>query len=392
MPTTRCQPILTSKTPLADRHESPDSAPASLIVRGVDKAFDGQPAVDGVRLDVPAGSTVALLGPSGCGKTTLLRCIAGLERCDAGEVWIGDTQVAGSGLHVPPERRNVGMVFQDWALFPHVSVARNIGFGLTRPERRSGVVGELLELVGLAGLDDRSPGTLSGGQQQRVALARALAHGPSIILLDEPFSNLDSALRSQVRLDVRELMRDLGITALFVTHDQEEAFELGDEVAVMFEGLIEQQAPPAELYHDPATQAIADFIGDANMLAGAATGSVADTQIGPVPLCRQLEGPVDVLVRPEQLELGHGCDGVIQDVEFYGHDAVYRVRLACGLELGVRVLASPELGIGEQVAVSYNGRPAPCFASSPASNGHDGARASLATELQPRAARHVSSG
>ena len=230
------------------------------------------------------GAIVALLGPSGCGKTTLLRTIAGLERLDGGEVRIGDAVVSGPGAHVPPERRRVGMVFQDWALFPHLTVAQNVGYGLPRVDRRGPRVEAALAMVGLAGLGDRSPGTLSGGQQQRVALARALAPEPGVLLLDEPFSNLDSALRVQVRTEVHQLLADLGVTTVFVTHDQEEAFVLGDEVAVMHEGAIVQQAEPATLYARPATPWVATFVGDANLVEATADGHTAATPVGPIAL------------------------------------------------------------------------------------------------------------
>ncbi|MEZ5136817.1 MAG: ABC transporter ATP-binding protein [Acidimicrobiales bacterium] len=191
--------------------------------------------LDDVSLRVPAGAMVALLGPSGCGKTTLLRAIAGLVAVDAGQVRVGDRVLTGDGVSVPPERRQVGMVFQDWALFPHLSVARNVAYGLGGDQRADTDrrVDDALAMVGLAGLGDRLPGTLSGGQQQRVALARALAPEPAVLLLDEPFSNLDAALRAQVRTEVHALLVRLGITTIVVTHDQEEAFVLGDEVAVL---------------------------------------------------------------------------------------------------------------------------------------------------------------
>src|SRR5919108_626478 len=231
------------------------AATGALAVDGLVKAFDGAPVLDGVRLAVPSGKVVALLGPSGCGKTTLLRCIAGLERPDAGEVRLAGRLLCGPGAHVPPERRRIGMVFQDGALFPHLSVAGNVAYGLRREERRNGRVEEALALVDLAGLGERAPASLSGGQQQRVALARALVTHPTALLLDEPFSNLDTLLRVQIRAEVQRLLADLGVTAVFVTHDQQEAFVVGDEVAVMLGGRVAQQAAPAELYAAAATAA-----------------------------------------------------------------------------------------------------------------------------------------
>lgn len=353
-----------SRPSLARRvREAADIAPRSLSIQGLEKHFEETRAVNGASLDVPAGSIVALLGPSGCGKTTLLRCVAGLERPDAGAISIGDETVSSAHIDVPPERRGIGMVFQDSALFPHASVARNVGFGLSRRERRSSFVDELLSLVGLEGFGDRSPETLSGGQQQRVALARALAHAPSVILLDEPFSNLDAALRASLRRDVRDLMRELGMTAVFVTHDQGEAFELGDEVAVMIDGVIQQQATPGELYEHPRSRSVAEFIGDANVLRGEAEGDRADTAIGPVPLKESAVGPVEIVVRPERIEIGPGDDGVVHGIDFYGHDATYTVLLRDGFELVVRVLAAPELGVGDSVSVRYEGPPVGSFAA-----------------------------
>ncbi|MDP8970083.1 MAG: ABC transporter ATP-binding protein, partial [Actinomycetota bacterium] len=304
-----------------------DASTEAVSVTGLEKSFQAEPVLRGVTMEVPAGSIVALLGPSGCGKTTLLRTIAGLERPDAGMVTLGGRVLDGPGCFVPAERRRVGMVFQDCALFPHLSVRGNVGFGLTRGQRRSGRVDEALALVELTGLSERLPATLSGGQQQRVALARALANRPAAILLDEPFSNLDAALRAQIRGDVVELLRELRLTALFVTHDQEEAFLVGDQVAVMLDGIIEQQAPPAQVYAAPASRGVATFVGDANFLAGRASGRHAATPVGAVPLRVEAHGPVDILVRPEQVAVRDGDDAVVEAIEYYGHDAVYRVRL-----------------------------------------------------------------
>ena len=213
--------------------------------RGLTKIFGAVRAVDDMSLDVDPGEIVALLGPSGCGKTTFLRLIAGFERPDAGSVLLADEEVAGPGRFLPPERRRIGMVFQDYALFPHLSVADNVAFGLARRRRLSArgahrdaaeSVGRLLALVGLEGLGARLPHEISGGQQQRVALARALAPAPAVVLLDEPFSNLDATLRAEVRAEVRGILREAGATAVFVTHDQEEALSLADRVAVMRAG------------------------------------------------------------------------------------------------------------------------------------------------------------
>ena len=327
----------------------------------VTKTFAVDPVLRGVSLRVEAGRMVALLGPSGCGKTTLLRILAGLEHPDAGEVRLGDEVLTGGGRDIPPERRRIGMVFQDWALFPHMSVARNVAYGLSRGPDRDQLVEDALAMVGLAGLGDRSPATLSGGQQQRVALARALAPRPAALLLDEPFSNLDTSLRVQVRAEVHRLLAEVGVTTVFVTHDQDEAFVLGDEVAVMSEGEIVQQAAPAELYDAPATPWIAGFVGDANLLAGVATGAAAMTPVGGVALREASDGEVQVLLRPEHLEVRGGDAGEVDLVEFYGHDTVYAVRLDGGAALTVRVAQAPAHARGDRVAVTYVGPPAVAF-------------------------------
>jgi iron(III) transport system ATP-binding protein len=335
---------------------------ASIEVRGLSKAFGPTPVLREVSLGVEPGTVLALLGPSGCGKTTLLRTIAGLECPDAGEVLVADRVLARSipgapAIDIAPEHRRVGMVFQDWALFPHRSVAGNVGYGLSRGERRSNRVEEALEMVGLGGLGERSPATLSGGQQQRVALARALAPRPAVLLLDEPFSNLDTALRVDIRTEVHRLLAELGITTVFVTHDQEEAFVLGDEVAVMRDGVIEQRAAPSALYATPASPWVAGFVGDANLVPGLATGDVAQTAVGPVELAVAADGPVQVLVRPETLTLAPGEGARVELVEFYGHDSVYELTLDTGLRVRARVAASPTLTRGQRVAVRYAGAP-----------------------------------
>ncbi len=337
---------------------------------GITKSFDGtQPVLRGVDLDVAAGSTLALLGPSGCGKTTLLRIVAGLEVPDEGTVVVGDRTVVGPGTFVAPERRRVGLVFQDGALFPHLSVARNVGFGLPRAERRgSPRIDDALRLVGLDGYADRSPATLSGGQQQRVALARAVAPRPGVLLLDEPFSNLDASLRVQVRSEVHALLLDLGVTAVFVTHDQDEAFVLGDRVAVMSDGAVRQVGTPEELYLRPADRWVASFVGDANLLPGDAGGASAATAVGEVDLERPVTGPVDVLARPEQLDLaeadapGGGAPGTVDLVEYVGHDTTYLVRGDGAATYRVRVPAVPRWRRGDRVLVRHRGGPAHAFA------------------------------
>ncbi len=344
-------------------------------VSEVSKTFDGVIAVlDGVSVAVDAGDTLALLGPSGCGKTTLLRVIAGLEVPDAGTVTIAGRTLTSPGRVVPPEKRRIGMVFQDWALFPHLNVGRNVGFGLPRGERKSSPrIDEALELVGLGGLADRMPATLSGGQQQRVALARAIAPRPSVLLLDEPFSNLDASLRAQVRTEIHQLLVELGVTTVFVTHDQDEAFVLGDRVAVLADGRVVQVGEPAEIYQRPATRWLAGFVGDANFIAADAAGDAARTLIGTVPLSSPVGGgsAVEVLVRPEEISIvpvgvdaSDGVEAEVELVEFVGHDTTYLVRLD-GELLRVRRPSAPVLARGDRARIGFCGDTVTWFPTSP---------------------------
>lgn len=332
---------------------------ASVEVEGVQHSFGEGIVLDDVSLTVAAGQSIALLGPSGCGKTTLLRTIAGLERPNKGTITVGGTTAVAPGTFVPPERRRVGMVFQDWALFPHLSVAKNVGYGLPR-RGSTEAVEQGLEMVGLAGLGERMPSTLSGGQQQRVALARALAPRPSVLLLDEPFSNLDTTMRVDVRSEVHRLLLDLGITAVFVTHDQEEAFIVGDRVAVMNEGRIVQFDTPHALYDDPCSRWVADFVGEASFLPCEASGNVAKGVLGPIILDDEHRGAVEVLIRPEQLSLTDDGKATVENVEFYGHDAMVVVDLD-GQTLRIRTGPSITVARGDRVGVAYVGREARAF-------------------------------
>ena len=350
----------------------PDNGVAGVAVRDVHVSLAGAPVLRGVDLHAEKGSQLAILGPSGCGKTTLLRVVAGLQHLDAGEVWLGDDRVAAPGRHVAPEARRVGLVFQDWALFPHLTVAANVAYGLPSGVRRSRLgradpearrrVHDLLEMVGVADLADRHPGSLSGGQQQRVALARALAPRPAVLLLDEPFSSLDTHLRADVRSEVALLLRELGITAVFVTHDQDEAFVLGDEVAVMREGRVVQQAEPAELYRRPADPWLAAFVGEADLVPGRADGEVATTALGSVPLVDAAHGKVRVLLRPEEVCLAPGDDGIVTEVAYHGHDALSVVRLLDGTRVRSRATGVPAFAVGDRVAVGHRGGPVVAYA------------------------------
>jgi iron(III) transport system ATP-binding protein len=306
-----------------------------LSTEHVRKAFGPNEVLKGLDIDVPAGSLTAVLGASGSGKTTLLRLIAGFERADGGRILLGDTPVDGPNLFLAPERRRIGYVPQDGALFPHLTVAANVGFGLSRRARSGRTVADLCRLVGLQGLEPRYPHELSGGQQQRVALARALAVEPTVVLMDEPFSSLDPALRSTVRADVRSILRNAGVTAVMVTHDQDEALSLADHVAVLRDGQIAQFAKPQELYEHPVDAEMAGFLGEANLMAGVLEGGVARTTLGVVTLRAGHEmpgsgGAVVVLIRPEQILAtpgsGAGVPGTVLACEYHGHDTVLTVQ------------------------------------------------------------------
>jgi iron(III) transport system ATP-binding protein len=355
-----------------------------LSVIGVNKSFGGQSVLRGVNLTVAERSFTAILGPSGSGKTTLLRIIAGFDRPDAGEVRLG-AQVVDDALHrfVPCEKRRIGYVPQEGALFPHMSVGRNIAFGLGRHHDRGerhdrGSRGgrihrieQLLELVGLTGLARRYPHQLSGGQQQRVALARALAVDPEIVLLDEPFSSLDASLRASVRGDVHDVLRKAGITTILVTHDQDEALSMADQVAVLRGGIIAQVDTPTRLYGTPRDAGVAEFMGEANLIGGTLADHGVDTPLGRLETIGSDAGspvgsPAWVMVRPEQLLIGpadragsggEGVDGIVQSYEYFGHDAVVRVRpeLAALPLLIVRITGGEPIVPGTRVSLQVRG-------------------------------------
>ncbi|MFP5452023.1 MAG: ABC transporter ATP-binding protein [Thermoleophilia bacterium] len=311
-------------------------APA-VRCRGVRKRFGDIDALDGVNLRVATGTLTAVIGPSGCGKTTLLRTLAGFETPDYGEIDIGGRQVAGPCRLVPARERDIGMVFQDYALFPHMDVRGNVGYALgRRPERAR--VEEMLECVGLAGLGARRPHELSGGQQQRVALARALVAHPAVVLLDEPFSNLDASLRVQVRSEVRQILAAQGVSALLVTHDQEEALSMADRIVVMRDGRVVQEGDPDEVYHHPATRWVAGFLGEVESLSGSAEGDRVATPLGGVDYDGAERGAVDVLVRPEDIAMvaadvpgpDDAAEATVVERQFFGHDQLVTAALADG--------------------------------------------------------------
>ena len=337
-----------------------------LRISGVAKSFGSQRVLRGVDLDVPHGSFTAILGASGSGKTTLLRIVAGFERPDEGEVSLGDEMVDDAAdRFVPSEHRRIGYVPQEGALFPHLSVGRNVGFGLARGASRVSRVDELLELVGLSGYRRRYPHQLSGGQQQRVALARALAIGPEIVLLDEPFSSLDASMRASVRADVLGVLRRSGTTSILVTHDQDEALSMADQVAVLRDGVIAQLDTPARLYGHPEDAELAQFLGESNVLEGEVRDGVATTRLGRLPV-GAWSGPSRggialVMVRPEQIALGEAgtgrLEGTVASYEYFGHDAVVRVRTGPeGLpDLVVRVNGGTPLEPGHRVGLTVHG-------------------------------------
>lgn len=329
----------------------PGAGPKSVSASGLFAAYGSTQVLQDVDLDVIAGETMSLLGPSGCGKTTLLRCIAGLERPTAGTIAIGDNTVSGPGTWTSPDKRGVGMVFQHSALFPHLDVARNVGFGLGRSGQTSGRVDEMLDLVGLCGLGSRMPSELSGGQQQRVALARALAPSPRVLLLDEPFSSLDASLRAALRTEIRSVLDEVGVTALFVTHDQDEAFVMGDRVAVLNEGQIEQVATPRELYKTPGSPWVASFVGEANLISAEGAGDVVVTALGSHPVENPTTGSAELLIRPEQLTLAPGDGATIARTEYFGHTTRYAVRLDSGETVVVRSSGQPRFEPGDTVVV-----------------------------------------
>jgi iron(III) transport system ATP-binding protein len=344
----------------------PRRAPEGEVVLELDRVvreFGAETAVDGLSLSVREGELLTLLGPSGCGKTTTLRLLAGLDGPDAGAIRVRGETVAGGDAFVPPEERNVGLVFQDFALFPHLSVAENVAFGLSgRPDETEARVDELLDLVGLRAQRDAPPDELSGGQRQRVALARSLAPEPDVLLLDEPFSNLDVSLRVEMREEVRRILKEAGVTAVSVTHDQEEALSISDRVAVMHDGDIEQVGRPEGVFEHPESRFVAEFLGQAGFLSGTFREGRVETPLDTFPvsmlqgLSTEYDGAeIDVLVRPDDLratpaESGRG-DGRIVSRQYTGPAFVYGVELDDGAVVHCEHNHATEFELDQRVRV-----------------------------------------
>jgi iron(III) transport system ATP-binding protein len=346
-------------------------APTAEVIRleRVTKRYGGGDiaAIQEISLVVGKAEIVALLGPSGCGKTTTLRLIAGFEAPDSGSIEIGGRIVASERISVPPERRGVGMVFQDYALFPHLTARQNVAFGLRNwdAERRRERIEEALDLVDLSELEARYPHELSGGQQQRVALARALAPSPQVVLLDEPFSNLDADMRAQMRQDVHRILHQAGTTAIFVTHDQEEAFMVADRVGVLNRGRLEQIDQPDVLYHTPASRFVARFVGSADFIPGVVRAEGIVTELGTFPNQQGLPSgrAVEVMIRPDDVELiaDLAGDAVVVTRHFRGPDNLYCVRLPSGRTVHSSQASTRIVQRGARIAVKTDPTHVVCF-------------------------------
>lgn len=349
----------------------------AVICQDLNKSFAGKAIVKNFSLTVEPGTILALLGPSGCGKTTTLRLIAGFEKLDSGRIEVAGQIVDDGRRQLPPEKRRVGMVFQDYAIFPHLTVADNVTFGLGRGFDTPIRLAEMMILVGLPDVEDRMPHELSGGQQQRVALARALAPEPVILLLDEPFSNLDTSLRAQVRVEVRDLLKRSQATTIFVTHDQEEALFIGDKVAVMNEGRLEQVGSPQEVFHKPASRFVAEFIGETDFISGKVVANGIETPLGIYAYHADLPlgSAVEVSARPDDIKVlsvdqGDSQEGLVEngriiDRRFLGIAYIYTIALSDGTLVHSWQPHTVDLQMGSAVAVSFrNHHNLVCFPTS----------------------------
>jgi iron(III) transport system ATP-binding protein len=333
---------------------------SAVEIRGVSKSYDGTAVLNDFTLTVADTFITAILGPSGSGKTTLLRLIAGFDRPDAGTIMLGDQLVDDARTHVRPERRGIGYVPQDGALFPHLNAIRNISFGLDRADRDR--AGELLELVGLTGLGHRYPHQLSGGQQQRVALARALAIRPRLVLLDEPFSSLDASLRVSMRRDIARVLAETHTPSIIVTHDQDEALSLANQVVILDDGHALAHGSPADLYRTPISAAAARYLGDANLLTAVVDAGAARCAVGVVQLrnANVANGPATILVRPEQLRVSAApsegsVPATIGNIDYHGHDSLAELTLDNGTMVTARLTENVGIQPGDRVYVQAIG-------------------------------------
>ena len=346
---------------------------SSLKVKCTDlvKIFDTTTAVNGFSLEITKGQVLSLVGPSGCGKTTVLRLIAGLENPDAGTVEIAGKTMNGQHFFLPPEIRHVGMMFQDYALFPHMDVLKNIGYGLSRDSARADRLTEVISLTGIEHLKNRMPYQLSGGEQQRVALARAIAPRPEVLLLDEPFSNLDETLRSQVRQETKDILKKSNITTVFVTHSTEEAMEMGQTVAVMNQGLLEQVGSPETIFNSPVTEFVANFMGMADFLEATLSKKHLHTEIGSLPAPRGVpnDTTLRVMIRPENISIepSDTGQGIIQQRIFRGAFCLFKLELISGKTIHCLAPSTKNLSEGSRVTIRFKKGYIPlCFEQGPA--------------------------
>jgi iron(III) transport system ATP-binding protein len=338
-----------------------ESGQSHLHLKKVFKSFEkGKPAVSGITIDIQKGEFLSLLGPSGCGKTTILRMIAGLEVPSSGIIEIDETVVAGTAW-VPPEKRGIGLVFQDYALFPHMSVFKNIAFGLVKCSKGEidKRVHKMLEIIGLPEVVNRFPHELSGGQQQRIALARALAPAPGLLLLDEPFSNLDADLRYELRTETKRIQAETGTTTILVTHDQEEAFSLSDRVGVLQDGRLEQLGTPYEIYHKPKNRFVADFVGRSDFVGGRIEGNSLISEVGTFSLPDNRTGTaktVEMMIRPDDVVFTPDNKGtaVIKSAQFLGPEILYQIQLGDGKVIHSIRASSKKVPIGSKVVINID--------------------------------------
>jgi iron(III) transport system ATP-binding protein len=340
----------------------PENGPAFVRLDSVSKNFETTKAISNLTVEIGKGDFFSLLGPSGCGKTTTLRLIAGLERPDAGTIAIGGEVVASPGTWIAPEKRGIGIVFQDYALFPHMTVAQNVAFGLHGCGRAQikARTEELIELTGMKGLFGRYPHELSGGQRQRVALARSLAPNPRVILLDEPFSNLDADLREELRWETKRILKEQGATTILVTHDQEEAFSLSDRVGVLRNGKLEQLGSPEEIYHRPCNKFVADFVGKADFIDGIAEGAIVHSTFGSFPLdgCYPGTKQVELMIRPDDVRFTPNAAGQAMIIEsrFLGASVLYRLQFADGRIINAIRHSVKSVPVGSRVHVTVDAK------------------------------------